>query len=103
MTIIPWYNMTQINGTSVLALAQSENNILMYGMLGNLLLLGLFLISITSMQHFNNNIKLNLMFSSLLIAIFSIFFKLLSLVQDMTVFICVAIFAFSTTYVLFTQ
>ena len=88
-----WYNLTAVNATNLVSFTQSINNIFMFGHLGNILLITLFVICYFSFTLFNNNPKYNLMFASFIIAIFSIFFRLLSLVPDATPFMAWAMFA----------
>lgn len=99
-----WYNLTAINATNPLAMAQSLNvDGWMNGQIGNLILMTLFFISFISFMHFNNNPKLNIMFSSFAIAIISVILRLLSLVPDFTPFFCWGLFAVSSMIVIFTK
>ena len=99
----PWYNLTNINATGILPIVQSVNNTLMLNQLGNILLIVIFFISYMSFMLFNNNPKLDLMFSSFSIALFSIFFRIFSLVPDFTPFLCVGLFAVTLMIVIFNK
>lgn len=94
-----WYNLTAINATDVLALMQSENEIFLYHQMGHLLLIAIFFISFISFMIFNNNPKLNLMYSSGIIAVLSVILRILDLTPDFTPYFCWAIFALTTAIV----
>lgn len=88
-----WYNMTQINGTSVLKLTQTVNTVLFNGLIGYFIILLMFVITYRAAVTFNNNPKISILYSSFFIAVISVFLKLLSLANDITVFICWALLA----------
>lgn len=98
-----WFNITDIDATGILPVAQGINEIFMFNQLGNILLIVIFFISYISFMSFNNNPKLNLMFSSFGIAIFSIFFRIFGIVPDFTPFFCIGLFAVTTLIVIFTK
>lgn len=99
-----WYNMTSINATNPLAMAQSLNTAdWMAGHIGNLILMVIFFVSFISFNHFNNNPKLNMMFSSFAIAVLSVILRLLSLVPDFTPYFCWGLFGLAIMIVQFTK
>lgn len=102
--MVQWYNLTSINATNPLSMAQSLNvQGWMNGQIGNLILMAVFFISFISFMHFNNNPKLNMMSSCFAIAILSVILRLLSLVPDFTPFFCWGLFAVSGMIVIFTK
>ena len=90
-----WYNMTLVNATNPLVFIQTTNTYFMQGMLGNLILLVIFCVAMIGFNEFNNNPKVNFMFSSFIIMFLSIMFRILSLVNDYSVYVCILMFACS--------
>lgn len=103
MTIDFWYNITAINASNILTTTQTLNDQFMFSQLGNLLLIAIFAISFISAMNFNNNPKLNFMFCSFAVAIFSIVFDIFSLVSDYVPFLCWSIFAVSLAIAVFSK
>lgn len=99
----PWFNLSNINATGILPITQSVNNTLMFNQLGNIILIVIFFISYMSFMLFNNNPKINLMFSSFGVALFSIFFRIFGLVPDFTPFFCAGLFAVTLMVVIFNK
>lgn len=93
-----WYNLTAINASGVLPLTKSVRN-LYFEPLGEVILLIVFFVSFISFSYFNSNPKLNFMFSSFAIAIFSLFLSILGLVQDFTPYFCWGFFALTIAIV----
>lgn len=98
-----WYNLSLVNASNVLELAKSVNEVFMFEQLGALYLLAIFAITFISFTYFNNNPRLNMMFSSFTIAIFSIFFRIFGLVNDTLPYFCWGLFAVSIMIVQFTR
>ena len=98
-----WYNLTAVNATNILSLMQSENVLFMNNQLGNLLLIAIFFISFISFMMFNNNPKLNFMFSSGIVAVLSVILRILTLTPDFTPYFCWAVFAVSASIVAFSR
>ena len=97
-----WYNLTAVNATDPLQFTLSVKT-LYFNPLGDLILLTIFMIAFNSFNYFNNNAKLNFMFSSFAIALFSIFFRFFGLVSDFTPFLCWGIFALSMAILTLTR
>lgn len=93
-----WYNMSQIggNGDGVLSLVQSTNELFFQHLFGVLILVTLFIILFRAFVGYNNNPKVSLMYSCFFVAVLSILFRLVSLVNDDTVFITWGLFAIIT-------
>lgn len=97
-----WYNLTAVNASGVLPIVQSVRN-LYFQPLGDVILLVIFFVSFVSFNHFNNNPKLNLMFSAFGIAIFSLFLSVFGLVSDFTPYFCWGFFAITIAIVTLTK
>lgn len=97
-----WYNLTAVNASGVLPLVQSVRT-LYFNPLGDMILLIIFFVSFISFNHYNNNPKLNFMFSSFAVGLFSLFFRVLSLVSDYTPFLAWGTFALSIAIVTLTK
>lgn len=90
-----WYNLTDVDATNILTLTQSINELFMENDLGNILLIVIFAVSYLSFTLFNDNPKMNITVSLFAISLFSILFRLVSIVPDITPFICWGLFALS--------
>jgi len=98
-----WYNLTAVNASGILPITQSVNELYMFFQLGNIILMVIFFIPFISFTLYNKNPKLNMMFASFGVAIFSIFFRIFNLVPDYTPFFWWALFAVSIMTVTFTK
>lgn len=90
-----WYNITAVDATNMLTLTQSVNDLFMNEQLGNILLIVIFAISYLSFTLYNDDPKMNITISLFAVALFSVLFRLLSLVPDFTPFLCWGLFALS--------
>lgn len=97
-----WYNLTALNASSVLEITKSVKK-LYFNPLGEIILLMIYFISFISFTYFNNNPKLNFMFSSFAVAIFSIPLKVFNLISDITPFLCWGFFGLSIAIVTLTK
>jgi len=93
-----WYNLTAVNASGVLPLMQSVRD-LYFNPLGDGILLMIFCISFISANHYNNNPKLNLMYASFGVAIFSLFLSIFQMVSDFTPYLCWGLFAITIAIV----
>lgn len=98
----PWWNVTKVNASNMLTMTQSVRE-LYFNPLGDVILLMIFFISFISFNHYNNNPRLNMMYSSFAIAIFSIMFRLFNLSSDFTPFFCWGLFGLSIAIVTLTK
>jgi hypothetical protein len=91
------YNLQGIvnNTTSILSFAQGVNDVLLFGWLGNLLLIGIALVIFTSYMFKTQDGPKSLLGTAMITVIFAILFRAMSLVSDITIFICI-IFAAGT-------
>lgn len=97
-----WYNLTAINASGVLPLMQTVRTNY-FSPLGDVIILMIFFISFISFNHYNNNPKLNFMFSSSAIALFSLFLSIFGLISDITPYLCWGLFAISISIVTITK
>jgi hypothetical protein len=83
------YNLTGIasNSTNIVLLMQGVNNTLMFGWLFNLILGGMFLVMTGAFYFSTQDWPRSFAAAAFLTFIFSIFFRALSLVPDMAVYI----------------
>lgn len=81
------YNLSLINGTGLQPLIQTVNDNLMFGYFGVLVLLTIGVILFLSMMAFSNNFKKSIGLTSLVCAIISVMFRMLSFVSDDVVII----------------
>lgn len=72
--IIKMYNLSNINGTGIVPFISSVNTQLMGGMYGILMLLVIGVILFMAYVHFTNDPRSGLGLSSLITAVFSVFF-----------------------------
>lgn len=79
------YNLSLINGSGIVPFLDTVNSELMFGWYGNLVLITLFTILIMAMQHYTNNFKKSIQFSSLMTAVFAILFNGIGLVDTFAV------------------
>ena len=93
-----WYNLTEVNAKNILTLTQSINELFMENDLGNIILVVIFAISYLSFTLFNDDPKMNLTVSLFAISIFSILFRLVDIVPDITPFFCWGLFALSISF-----
>lgn len=100
--MIDWYNITAINASGVLPLVQTVRE-LYFNPLGDMMLMVIFFVSFISFNHFNNNPKLNLMFASFAIAVFSLFFRVFNIISDYTPFLTWGMFGLSIAIVTLTK
>jgi hypothetical protein len=98
-----WYNLSATNATDTLKFAQSTNNMLLEGWLGTFLLVALWIILFRSMVYFNNNAKLDVVYSSALIAMLSIPMRLIYLTNDQMVFVSWGMFAIALVIYFWTE
>lgn len=98
-----WYSLNATNATDTLKLFQSTNYMFLDGWLGTFLLIALWVILFRSMVYFNNNAKLDTVYSSALIAMLSIPLRLLYLANDLTVFVAWGMFALSLVIFFWTE
>lgn len=81
------YNLSLINGTGVVPFIQTVNSELMFNWYGNLALITMFVLFYMGFVAYTNNTKKSLGMSSLFVALFSIIFRTMGLVQDVVVLI----------------
>ena len=97
-----WYNVTKVNASDMLTFTRSVRE-LYFNPLGDMILLIIFFVSFQSFNHFNNNPRLNFMFCSFIIAMSSIFLRLMGLISDFTPFFAWGLFALAISVVAFTR
>lgn len=90
-----WYNLTAVNATGILPLAQSVSNLFLFEQLGNLILIMLFFITFLAFYMHDQSGLPDMMYSSFIIGIISFMFRYVNLVPDITVVIAWAMLAFS--------
>ena len=90
-----WYNLSAIDATTPLSYTLSIHEIFMNYELGTWVLIAIFTISYIGYTEYNNNPRVNFMFSSFIVAFFSILLRILNLSNDRNIFICIALFAVS--------
>lgn len=90
-----WYNLTDINSSSVLGFTQGVNTVLVNGMLGIILIIMLFFISFLSMNYYWRDKWFNLNSSLLFVAILSMLFVPLELVPYFLPLLLFTLFVFS--------
>lgn len=83
------YNLQGIvnNTTSILTFTQGVNDVLMFGWLGNLMLMGFALVIFSSYMFVTNDGPRSIIATSVICSIFAILLRAMSLVGDITVFI----------------
>lgn len=91
-----WYNMSAVKGTSILTLIQTTDNVFFLHFFGTMILIVLFVIMLRGFIAFNNNPRVSLMYSGFFTAILSVLFRLVSLINDNTMFICWGMLAILT-------
>lgn len=96
-----WYNMTIVDASNILTFIQTTNDSFVQSQLGHLILLSIFFISLISFSFTERDVKYNLVVSMFAVAIFSILFRILQLVPDMTPFVCGALYAILQTAYIF--
>ena len=84
---MPLYNLSQINASGIVPLMETTNDTLMFGWLGNLTLITLFIIFYMAFQARTNDTGKSFGFAALLIALFSLMFRTMQLVHDEVVLI----------------
>jgi hypothetical protein len=91
------YNLTGIstNTTGLLSFMQGVNNVLLEGQLGVLILIGLTFILGSSFFFSTGDFKKSAMATSFILAIASIFLRMMSLVSDLALFITLILAALS--------
>lgn len=91
------YNLTAIatNSTGMLGFVKGVNNVLMFGWLGVLFLIILFVVMISSFVYLTNDFRKSLMASSFLTLLFTIFMKATDLLPDTAFFIALVVCALS--------
>lgn len=97
-----WYNMTQVNGSSMLTIVQDVQRYF-FNPLGDVIILMIVIITMLTFQHFNNNYKINLMVSSFIGGILSMMMSFLGLVSDFTPYLMWGAFAISSAILVFTK
>lgn len=90
-----WYNFTKINATDTLEMVQSVDNLFFFHFLGLCLLITLFVIIYRGIIYYSDDVSIAYTYSFFFIAILSIIFKILSLVNDYVVFLCWGFLALS--------
>ena len=91
-----WYNISAVHGDNgVLGLMQSVDSIFFFHFFGAAILLTLFIIMFRAMISYNQNPKVSFMYCAFFIAFLSILFRMLSLVNNDTVFIAIIVFVLS--------
>ena len=88
-----WYNLTKVDATNILTLTQSVNELFMENHLGIILLIVIFAVSYLSFTLYNDDPKMNLTVSLFAVSLFSILFRIVNLVPDITPFFCWGLFA----------
>lgn len=99
-----WYNLTSIDGSNVLTLVQSINASDMgRGHIGIVMLIVVFIVAFYSFQLFIERTKVNITASFFAVAILSIGFRLINLVNDAVPFVSWGLFALSLAVLILTR
>lgn len=86
------YNLSLINGTGLVPFISTVNTELMYGWYGNLALIAMFCIFLISFIMKTGNAQKSTAYSALFVGLFSILFRTMGLVGDITVLIVWIVF-----------
>lgn len=91
------YNLTAIshNTTGLLTFIQGVNNVLLGGQFGTMLVVALTFILGSSFFYSTGDIRKSIMATSFIIAIVSIFLRMMSLFSDFGLFVSIVICAFA--------
>ena len=84
------YNLTEIsaNSTSIVTYAQGINEVLMFGWFGTMFLIGFFMIAFMGFYFSTKDTPKSLSAASFIIFVLAIFLKAMSLIDGLTLYIC---------------
>lgn len=97
------YNMSLVNATNPVVLVKSISDVFFEGWLGTLILFALFIILLLAFYQFNGDIKGALVYCGFVMAIISVWFRLMSWINDLVVFLAWALYVIFLLVVIFTR
>ena len=96
------WNLSLVNGSGIVPFLSTVSDNLMFGWYGTLALIALFAIMFMSMMSYSNDAKKSFGLTSLMIAVFSVFFRVFGLVFDSTVLVAWILAGLATAIIFFT-